>query len=469
MGATSPLRTQVDGARSGSHTLAIRSDLDQADRVPGIVLGQEDRAPIAVPDQAADQPHATGQPRPPTPDELAQLLRRGTDEVIRAADLARLLRSADRPLRIKFGVDPSSADLHLGHTVCFRKLRQFQELGHTIVVIIGDWTAQIGDPSGRSATRRMLSAAEVQANAKTYTDQLFRVLDRANVEVRWQSEWFGGFTLEHVFRLAAGATVAQLLAREDFRTRFEANQPLAVVELLYPLLQAHDSVAVRADVELGGTDQRFNLLLGRELQGQAGQPPQQVVMVPLLVGTDGKQKMSKSLGNSIPIVDGPDEMLGKVMSLPDSAIVQYLELVTDVPDAEVRQIAAELTAGTVNPRDVKLRLAREIVTQFHGSATAQEAEAHFVQRFSRRELPSEIPEVAVSDAWLGRPVGLIDVLVATGLATSRADARRLIQGGGVALEGARQTDPAALVTVERGTVLQVGRRRIVRIAGRDDD
>src|SRR5829696_5724388 len=265
-------------------------------------------------DRATDLRRPTGTVRPPTPDELDRLLHRGTDEVIREADLVRMLQAADRPLRIKLGVDPSTADLHLGHTVCFRKLRQFQELGHTIVIVIGDWTAQIGDPSGRSATRRMLSAAEVQANAKTYTDQLFRVLDRANVEVRWQSEWFGSFSLEQVFRLAAGATVAQLLAREDFRTRFEANQPLAVVELLYPLLQAHDSVAVQADVELGGVDQRFNLLLGRDLQAQAGQPPQQLVMVPLLVGTDGSQKMSKSLGNSIPIVDAPDEMLGKVMS-----------------------------------------------------------------------------------------------------------------------------------------------------------
>lgn len=237
--------------------------------------------------------------RPPTPDQLTRLLRRGIADVVREADLARLLQTSDRPLRIKFGVDPSSADLHLGHTICFRKLRQFQELGHTIVVIIGDWTAQIGDPSGRSATRRMLSAAEVQANARTYTDQLFRVLDRAGVEVRWQSEWFGSFGLEQVFRLAAGATVAQLLAREDFRTRFEAGQPLAVVELLYPPLQGHDSVAVRADVELGGVDQWFNLLIGRDIQAQAGQPPQQVVAVPLLVGTDGVQKMSKSLGNSI--------------------------------------------------------------------------------------------------------------------------------------------------------------------------
>jgi len=236
-----------------------------------------------------------------------------------------------------------------------------------------------------------------------------------------------------------------------------------VVELLYPLLQGHDSVAVRSDVELGGVDQWFNLLIGRDIQTQAGQPPQQVVAVPLLVGTDGVQKMSKSLGNSIPIVDGPDEMLGKVMSLPDGVIVQYFELVTDVPEDEIRRIEAELANGAVNPRDVKRRLAREIVGQFHGPAAAAEADARFMQRFSRRELPAEVPEVGLPADLLGRPVSPIDLLVVAGLASSRAEARRLIVGGGVSLGGTRYTDPTGLVTVESGTVLQVGRRRIVRL------
>jgi tyrosyl-tRNA synthetase len=422
---------------------------------------------IAASSQSATRPprpvQVSGPVRPPTPAELERLLHRGTAEVIGEVELARLLQTADRPLRIKFGVDPSSADLHVGHTVCIRKLRQFQELGHTIVIIIGDWTAQIGDPSGRSATRRMLSSEDVLSNAQTYTDQLFRALDPRGVEVRWQSEWFGSYTLEEVFRLAAGTTVAQLLAREDFRTRFESNQPLAVVELLYPLLQAQDSVAIRADVEVGGTDQRFNLLVGRDLQAQAGQPPQHVVMVPLLVGLDGAQKMSKSLGNAIPIVDEPDAMFGKVMSLPDSAIVQYLELVTDVPDAEVGQIAADMAAGAVNPRDVKRRLAREIVTQFHGAQPAQEADDQFMRQFSRRELPSAVPEVVLPADMLGPSVCLIDLLIQAGLASSRAEARRLIAGGGVSLNGERQVDPAAHVTVEAGAVLQVGRRRVVRL------
>jgi tyrosyl-tRNA synthetase len=404
-----------------------------------------------------------GMVRPADHRAIARLIRRGTAEVIREAELVRLLQTTDRPLRIKFGVDPSSADLHLGHTVCFRKLRQFQELGHTVVVIIGDWTAQIGDPTGRSMTRRMLSPAEVHTNARTYTDQMFRVLDREGVKVRWQSEWFGSFTLEDVFRLAAGATVAQLLAREDFRARFEAGQPLAVVELLYPLLQAHDSVAVRSDVELGGTDQRFNLLLGREFQAAAGQASQQLVMVPLLVGTDGAQKMSKSLGNAIPIVDPPDEMFGKIMALPDSAIVPYLELVTDLPGEEVPRIAADLGAGAVNPRDVKRRLGREIVAQFHGPAAAAEADDEFMRRFSHRELPRDIPEVRLSADWLGRPVSLAELLVAVGLAASKAGARRLLASGGVSLNGERQTEPARMVAVEPGAVLQVGRRRFARI------
>jgi tyrosyl-tRNA synthetase len=401
--------------------------------------------------------------RVPTAAELDRLLHRGTAEVIREADLVRLLQTADRPLRIKHGIDPSSADLHLGHTVCFWKLRQFQELGHTIVIIIGDWTAQIGDPTDRASARRMLSADEVQANALTYTDQLFRFLDRDGVEVRWQTEWFGRFTLEHVFRLAAGATVAQLLARDDFRKRFEAGQPLSVVELLYPLLQGHDSVEVQADVELGGTDQTFNLLLGRELQAGVGMAPQQVVTVPLLVGTDGSQKMSKSLGNAIRIVDRPDEMLGKVMSLPDSVIVTYFELVTDVSDQEIGQIRDDLASGAVNPRDVKRRLAREIVAELHGEAAAAEADAEFMRRFSRRELPSEIPEIGLADEWVGRPVSPVDLLVALGLAASKSDARRSLTGGGVSIDGERVPSALDPVTVGPGSVVQVGRRRFVRI------
>ena len=354
---------------------------------------------------------------------------RGTADVIRAPELVRLLRGAERPLRVKFGVDPSSADPHLGHTVCFRKLRDFQALGHRIVIIIGDWTAQIGDPTGRSATRRMLTAEEVRANAETYTEQLFRVISAEGVEVRWQSEWFGGFTLAQVFELTAHATVAQMLAREDFRSRYERNQPLAVVELLYPLLQAYDSVAVAADIELGGTDQRFNLLMGRDLQAAFGRTPQQIVTVPLLVGTDGVQKMSKSLGNAIAIVDPPEVMFGKVMSLPDGVILSYFELGTDVEAAELEAIGSLLATEAVTPRDIKRRLGREIVGQFHGEAAAERADEEFMRRFSRREAPNEIDEVRLGAEWFDRAVRIADLIVAAGLAGSKAEARRLLAGG----------------------------------------
>jgi tyrosyl-tRNA synthetase len=271
---------------------------------------------------------------------------------------------------------------------------------------------------------------------------LFRILDRENVEVRRQSEWYGQFTLEHVFRLTAGATVAQLLAREDFRIRFEAGHPLAVVELLYPLLQAQDSVEVRADVELGGLDQKFNLLLGRDLQAARGQPPQQLVMVPLLVGTD---------------------MFGKVMSLPDGAIAEYAELVTDLPADDLRQIRRDLDVGTVNPRDLKRRLGREIVAQFHGAEAAGAADDRFMEQFSRRSLPAGMPAVPFSPEWFNRPVSLVDLLVAAGLAGSKSGARRLVVGGGISLDGQKHADPAVPVTVQPGAVLQVGRRRFARL------
>lgn len=401
----------------------------------------------------------------PSHDEAAieRAVRRGTADVIHAPELVRLLRETERPLRVKFGVDPSSADLHLGHAVCFRKLRDFQALGHRIVIIIGDWTAQIGDPTGRSATRRMLTAAEVRANAETYAAQLFRVISAEGVEVRWQSEWFGGFTLAQVFEVAAHVTVAQMLAREDFRSRYERNQPLAVVEFLYPLLQAYDSVAVAADIELGGTDQRFNLLIGRDVQAAYGQVPQGIVTVPLLVGTDGVQKMSKSVGNAIAIVDPPEVMFGKVMSLPDAAILQYLDLVTDIDRPEVEALGGLLTAGDVNPRDVKRRLGREIVGQFHDEAAAEQADEEFTRRFSRREAPSEIDEVRLGAEWFDRAVRIADLVVAAGLAGSKGEARRLLAGGVIRLNGEKLAGARGMMMTKPGAVLQVSRRRFVRL------
>lgn len=394
---------------------------------------------------------------------IAQVLRRGTAEAIVEKDLERLLRTSDRPLRIKFGIDPSSADLHLGHTVCFRKLRHFQQLGHTVVIIIGDWTAQIGDPSGRSATRKMLTAEEVKANAQTYTDQLYRVISPEGTEVRWQSEWFGSFGLADVLRLTSRYTVAQMLQREDFSKRYSTSQPIAVVELMYPLLQAYDSIAVQSDVELGGMDQKFNLLVGRDMQIAFGQKPQQVIMVPILVGTDGELKMSKSLGNAIPVSDPPNEMFAKVMSLNDSVIMNYFELVTDVEATELARIKADLDGG-MNPRDAKRRLGKEIVAQFWDSAAAEAADDEFIRRFSRRELPTEIPEKAVGAEWFGVSVRLADLLVAAALAPSKGEARRLIEQGAVRIDEEKFTGAgAASVTIQPGVVVQVSRRQFARL------
>ncbi|GAF90403.1 unnamed protein product, partial [marine sediment metagenome] len=284
-------------------------------------------------------------------------------------DMIELLRSGKK-LRLKEGFDPSFPDIHLGHMVALRKLRQFQELGHQVILIVGDWTAQIGDPSGVSVTRPMLSKEQVQANAETYMKQFFKVVDKERTEVRWQSEWFGKFTLSDVIQLTSKFTIAQLLAREDFNNRYSAGQPITIAELLYPLLQAYDSVAIRADVEFGGTDQKFNLLVGRELQSKVEQPPQQIFLVPILAGTDGSQKMSKSLGNYIGVAEPPDEIYGKVMSIPDSLIIDYFELVTDIPDEELEEFRQGLKDETVNPMTLKKRLAREIVTQLYDQKAA---------------------------------------------------------------------------------------------------
>ncbi|PKH46869.1 tyrosine--tRNA ligase, partial [Dehalococcoides mccartyi] len=281
-------------------------------------------------------------------------------------DFKKLLLSG-RKLRLKEGFDPSSPDIHLGHMVALRKLRQLQDLGHQVVLIVGDWTAQIGDPSGASVTRPMLSAEQVKANAKTYLEQFFKIVDKDKTEVRWQSEWYGNFKLEDVVRLSSKFTVAQMLARDDFAKRYAAGKPISVTELLYPMLQAYDSVMVKSDVEFGGTDQKFNLLVGRELQEMVGQKPQQVLMVPILVGTDGVHKMSKSLGNYIGVAEDPSEIFGKCMSIPDELILQYFELVTDIPDQEIADFKAQMENGQVNPMILKKRLASELITQLYNA------------------------------------------------------------------------------------------------------
>jgi len=399
--------------------------------------------------------------------ELSYLLKRGVAEVIVEQELVRLLDEG-RPLRLKQGFDPSRPDIHLGHVVGLRKLRQFQELGHKVILIVGDWTAQIGDPSGESQTRPMLSAEEVRANAETYLKQFFKVVDRERAEVVWQSEWFGKFNLSDVIRLTSRFTVAQMMAREDFAKRQAAARPIALTELLYPLLQAYDSVVIEADVEFGGTDQKFNCLVGRELQQMVGQPPQQVFLVPLLVGTEGSLKMSKSLGNYIAIDEPPNDMYGKVMSIPDELIMDYFELLTDVPDEELAEFRQEVAAQSINPMELKKRLAREIVTQFHDQKAAQQAEQHFEKVVQRGEVPVEIPQYPLSSITFSAPIPLKvfeSVLVETKLVKSRGDARRLLTQRAVEIDGARVTGD--MVTIRDGSIIKVGRRRFVKIVNAD--
>jgi tyrosyl-tRNA synthetase len=354
------------------------------------------------------------------------------------------------------GFDPSKPDLHIGHAVGLRKLRQLQELGHTVVLIVGDWTAQIGDPSGRDESRVMLTPEQVQANAQTYMDQFFTIVDRARTEVRWQSEWFGKFTLADVFNLTSRFTFADMMEHETFDKRVKEGKPLSLMELMYPLLQAYDSIAVDADVEFGGTDQKFNILTGRQLQERLGKTPQEVFLVPLLVGTDGR-KMSKSFGNTIDLKTDPNDMYGKVMSLVDDVIIEYFRCVTDVPDEELAEMERALQTSSVNPRDLKMRLAREIVTQFHGADAARAAEAEFVKVFQQRELPSEMPTFTLANA-----MPIIDLLVTAGLASSRSEARRLVQQGGVKLNDATIDRVDAIVPANEA-VLRVGRRKFVRL------
>jgi len=383
------------------------------------------------------------------------ILKRGVAEIISEENLRRRLATG-KPLRLKMGFDPSKPDLHVGHAVGMRKLRQLQDLGHIVVLIVGDWTAQIGDPSGRDESRVMLSAEQVKINAQTYMDQFFIVVDKAKTEVRWQSEWFAKFTLADVFHLTSRFTFADMMEHETFDKRVKEGKPLSVMELMYPMLQAYDSIAVDADVEFGGTDQKFNILAGRQLQARLGKTPQEVFLVPLIAGTDGL-KMSKSLGNTIDLKADPRDMYGKVMSLTDNMIVTYFTCVTDVPDAEIAEMARALEAHSVNPRDLKMRLGREIVAQFHGAEAARQAEAEFVKVFQQRELPSEMPTFTLANA-----MPIIDLLVSAGLASSRSEARRLVQQGGIKLND-KTIDQVDAVIPATEAVLRVGRRKFVRL------
>jgi len=400
---------------------------------------------------------------------VATILKRGVAEIITEAELLRLLDSG-RILTLKQGFDPSAPDIHLGHVVGLRKLRQFQELGHKVTLIVGDWTARIGDPSGQSATRPMLSPDEIKNNAQTYMEQFFKVVDKDKTELKWQSEWFSQFTLDEVIKLTSKFTIAQLLAREDFNKRYGSGNPISLTEMLYPLLQGYDSVAIQADVEFGGIDQKFNCLVGRELQQSTGQPPQQVFLVPLLVGTDGHQKMSKSLNNHIGITEPPREMYGKVMSISDdSLIIDYFELVTDVPEEEIAEFKKQLKTRSVNPMNLKKRLAHEIVRQFHGKQAADEAEEYFQGKFQKRELhkmeATDIIGLKVSAEVIIRR-DMPRWLVNNKFANSMSEAKRLLAQGAVQIiqaNGTRQVVRDEDIQIKPGDKIKVGKLRFAEI------
>lgn len=388
---------------------------------------------------------------------LDQILSRGVAEIISEAGL-RARIAEGKPLRLKMGFDPSRPLLTIGNMVGIRKLRQFQELGHHVILIVGDWTAQIGDPSGKDQARKMLSYEETRENARTFMDQFFKIVDKDMTEVRWQSEWFGKFKLDDVFHLAKTFTLADMMAHETFRKRWESGQALTLIELLYPALQAYDSIAIESDVEFGGMDQKFNILAGRQLQERRGKRPQEVFLVPLLPGTDGNAKMGKSLGNTIDVYDSPNDIYGKVMSIADAALPVYLTIASDLPADEVTEYTRELAGNNVNPRDIKMKLAYDIVRQFHNAAAAREAEAEFIRVFSKRELPTEMETFVIS-----APMPIVELLVAAKFASSKSQARQLIEQGGVKLNDDRIKTLDAVIPPAEG-ILSVGRRKFVRLS-----
>lgn len=405
-----------------------------------------------------------------TVDEQIKIIRKGAEEIISVEDLRRKLESSRKtgiPLTVKLGLDPSAPDIHLGHTVVLRKIKQFQDLGHRAVIIIGDFTGMIGDPTGKSKTRKQLTREEVVKNAETYKKQIFKVLDRDKTEVKFNSEWLSKLDFADVIRLASKCTVARMLERDDFQNRFQEHESIGVHEFFYPLMQGYDSVELKADIELGGTEQRFNILMGRNLQKDYDQESQVAVFMPILEGIDGVEKMSKSLGNYIGINETPENMYGKVMSIPDTLIARYFELVTDVHPDELSQIKADMSFGRINPRDVKMRLAREITALYHGDWTARQAEEHFKAVFQRREIPENIEEFSLSVSELDIDgVDVIKLLVLAGLANSNSEARRLISQGGVKVNGQKATG-LKFAGLCDGDVIQVGKLKLIRIRMRE--
>jgi tyrosyl-tRNA synthetase len=396
--------------------------------------------------------------------EQLEIIKRGTVEIIIEGDLLKKLEQSaakGRPLRIKAGFDPTAPDIHLGHTVLLNKMRQFQELGHEVIFLIGDFTGMIGDPTGKSETRKHLSKEEITENAKTYQVQIYKILDPEKTRIAFNSEWMSNMAAEQMIQLAAKHTVARMLEREDFKKRYQSEQPISIHEFLYPLIQGYDSVALRADVELGGTDQKFNLLVGRELQKEYGQVPQSIVMMPLLEGLDGVNKMSKSLGNYIGINEPAKEIFGKVMSVSDVLMLRYYELVSSTSLDELRKIKDTIASGVLHPMEAKKRLAVELVDRFCSQGEGTRARSEFEQIFTRKHLPDDIPIVEI--AWEGESMKLVKVIALAGAAKSNSDARRLIQQGAVEVNEMAVKDIDAELSGLREYILRVGKKRFVKV------
>lgn len=399
-------------------------------------------------------------------EEQIRIISKGADEIINIEDLKTKLTKAQKegkPLIVKLGLDPSAPDIHLGHAVVLRKIRQFQDLGHKAVIIIGDFTGMIGDPTGKSKTRKQLSREDVLKNAETYEKQIFRILDKDKTEVRFNSEWLGKLNFADVIKLASKYTVARMLEREDFKNRFENHESIGIHEFFYPLMQGYDSIVLKADVELGGTDQRFNILMGRTLQKDYNQESQVAIFMPILEGTDGIEKMSKSLGNYIGVNEKPEEMYGKVMSIPDELIIKYFELATDIHPDEIEEIRKALDSGKTNPRDIKMKLAHEITLLYYGNIAAEEAQKSFISVFQKKEMPEDMPTITINDRMLvDGKIDIIKIITTAGFATSNSEARRLVAQGAVRINGVKVNDIWD-VDIENGDVIQSGKRNFIKV------
>lgn len=399
-------------------------------------------------------------------DEALKLLLRGVEDVVTKDELTDALRRSrdeGKPLKIKYGCDPSAPDIHLGHMVVLKKLRTFQELGHTVQFLIGDFTARIGDPSGRSATRPPLSEEQVRENSATYQSQVFKILHKDKTEIVYNNDWLGALAPHDIVRLAASYTVARMLERNDFKERYKNNVPIRIHEFLYPLMQGYDSVYLKSDIEIGGSDQTFNILVGRELQKEAGIRPQIALTMPIIEGLDGKEKMSKSLGNYVAVTDEPNDMFGKLMSLPDSLIIRYFTLLTDVPEGELKEMDGKMKSGDCNPRDYKARLGKEIVTFFYDGKAANKAEEEFKRVFAKKELPSKIPGFKAKIPEGGIPA--FELIEITGLVSSKGEARRMIRQRAVSIDDKIVEDEMEKIVPGVGCTIRVGKLRFKKYEG----